>query len=282
MKLLVVTTREDRSRDRLTEEAGKKGLEATQLYYEDIDSEKLGPEGFNRYDFCILRDPYNTGEDYSGIFNAILSFFREEQVLDYSVFRDYPEYEDKLFQHRLLGGIMDMPRFRHFRTPEDVDVQEFPAVIKKRISSRGRGIFVIKNQGDLERFLKGRDIEEYFIEQQLAVSKDIRILLIGNEIVGAVERRVRIKDNHGYDGVGVKVTGEYEVPGDVQKKAMEISKRISSDFCGIDIVFDKEGKPHLLECNISPQFVAFERMLGVNAAGKLIDFIAARKHETST
>ena len=171
---------------------------------------------------------------------------------------------------------MRMPDFRHFTEPGRVDIDSFPVIAKKRISSRGRGIFIMNNQEDLDAFLKERNVSDYFFEQRISITKDIRVLLIDNEIMAAVERRVRIKDNQGFDGIGVKVTGEYNIPENLKDRFVGISRRSGSDFCGIDFVIDENGEEYLLEVNISPQFIALERALKINVAGRLMDFISGK------
>jgi hypothetical protein len=276
MKLLLVTTREDRSRDLLAEAAQKRGLDVTMLYYEDLDAGSLREEDFSGYDYAILRDPFNTGVSYLETLKKILSFLPEERVLDSGIIRDYMKFEDKLSQHRIFRGIARMPKFRHFSAPGEVRVNAFPVMLKKRISSRGKGIYIIRNQQELERFLSEHDIDDFLIEDVIGVEKDIRVLMIGREVAGAVYRRIRTKDNHGYEGIGVKVMGGFDVPGDIRKRAAEISEKIGSDFCGLDFAIDRSGNAWLMECNISPQFVAFENAMKSDAAGRLIDFMLSK------
>jgi hypothetical protein len=269
MKLLLATTREDRSRQRIFDEARERGLDVEMVYYEDLERGGVDKERLSGFDYLIPRDPYNIGQDLSQVMNELVSLFGEGKVLDHDVFTQHPEYEDKLFQHGLFGEVMDMPGTRE---PEEAG-GAFPVLFKKKISSRGRGIFIIREQEELDRFLKEKQPEDFFVENMISITRDVRILMIGNEIVGAVERRIRTKDNHGYQGIGVKVTGRFEVPEELKEKAREISKRSGSDFCGLDVVFDEQGKAWLLEVNISPQFVALERVLEENVAGKLIEHV---------
>ncbi|MCK4714987.1 MAG: ATP-grasp domain-containing protein [Candidatus Aenigmarchaeota archaeon] len=277
MKFLIATTREDRSRDLLAEAGRKRDLDVTMLYYEDLDAGNLRGEDFSGYDYAILRDPFNTGTSFLLVLEKILSFLPEDRILDCSIIRDYMTFEDKLSQHRIFSDIARMPKFRHFSTPGEVRVDAFPVILKKRISSRGRGIYIIKTQEELERFLSEHDIDDFLIEDIIDIDKDIRVLMIGREVAGAVYRRVRTKDNHGYEGIGVKVMGGFDVPEDIRKKAAEISEKTGSDFCGLDFAIDKSGSAWLMECNVSPQFVAFENAMKSDAAGRLIDFILSKK-----
>ena len=126
---------------------------------------------------------------------------------------------------------------------------------------------------EIRTFFEDRRVSDYFFEEYIHPKKDIRIIMIGNEIIGAVERRPRLKNNSGYRGVGVKVIGQCDITEDMKTDAIEISRTIRSDFCGIDFVVDENGRHYLLECNISPQFVSFERVSGINVAGKLMEYI---------
>ena len=271
MRLLIATTRKDKSCDRIMEECGKKNVEVTRVFYEELRLHELRPEKFREFDFCILRDPYNTGRDFSIYLRTIFRFVGS-RVLDCRTYERYPFYEDKLFQHILFRNVMKMPGFWYYNRVNEVDLI-YPKIVKKRIGSRGREIFVINSGNEMRKFFGERDVTDYFFEEYIGVEKDVRVIVINNEVIGAVERRVRLKNNNGYTGIGVKVTDRYDIPEDVCKKIIAVSKTIGSDFCGIDFVVDKEGMVYLLECNLSPQFVSLEHVLGINVAERLVEFI---------
>ena len=111
------------------------------------------------------------------------------------------------------------------------------------------------------------------------VKKDIRIIVINGNVIGAVERRRRIKISGNYRSIGVKVVKGYNPQEEMIEKAILVSRIIKSDFCGIDFAIDEKKRLYLLECNISPQFVSFERILNLNVAEKLIDFILTLHHQ---
>jgi glutathione synthase/RimK-type ligase-like ATP-grasp enzyme len=269
MKLLIVTTKKDLSCDKIIEEAKKKDIDILKIFYEELQLNDFKPEKFKEFDFCILRDPYNTGINYSIYFKKMLKFFGEHKSFDYRAYNKHPDYEDKLFQHNLFGNALKMPKLHSL-----IDkVKSFPIIIKKRVSSRGKNIFVIDTKEELEKFLSEYDITDYIIEEFLDVKKDLRIFLINNEIIGAVERKTRFKENGNYTGIGVKILDKYKPSEEIKKKAILVSKIIGSDFCGVDFIIGKNENNYLLECNISPQFVSSERILEVNIAEKIINFI---------
>lgn len=273
MNLLFVTTQEDISSNRIIEEAEKKGIKVSNLLYEKLHLHDLKPKEFRKFDFCILRDPYNTGTNFSVYLRTIASFFKSHQQMDYKTYKEYPFYEDKLFQHILFGNIFTMPKFYHYNTVNEIDIKSFPIVIKKRVSSRGKDVFILNIKREIDKFFSKNRIVDYLFEDYINIKKDIRVILIGNKVVGAVERKLRFKENMGYRGVGVKVLNKYELPEKIKKDAILTSKIIKSDFCGVDFLIDKDKKDYLLECNVSPQFVSSERVLGVNIAKEIVEFI---------
>ncbi len=278
MKLLIVTTRNDKSWRRISEEALKKNLSVSTLFYEDLRLHELNEEMFKEFDFCILRDPYNTGKDFSIFLRTIMSFFPKRHVLDYQTYKHHPFYEDKLFQHILFSKYVKMPMFRYFTKIDQIDIT-LPAIVKKRISSRGKEIYLLDSAKEVEEFARERNLSDYFFEEYMNVKKDIRIIVINGNVIGAVERRRRIKISGNYRSIGVKVVKGYNPQEEMIEKAILVSRIIKSDFCGIDFAIDEKKRLYLLECNISPQFVSFERILNLNVAEKLIDFILTLHHQ---
>ncbi len=273
MKILLATTRSDRSRFLIRGAAERKGLEPTMLYYEDMESPP-GKDELSEYGFSILRDPFNTGKSYLGLLEATLEKLDPDRVLDYHIMRHYLAHEDKLCQHELFEGAMDMPRHWHFRGPDEPGSGlPFPLVAKKRISSRGRGVFVLNSEDELRGLMEGRKIEDFIFEERIGIERDIRLLFIGGRLHGAVERRIREKNNKGFTGIGVKVKGEFMPSPGLEESVREAASRSGSDFCGIDVAIDRKGMPWLMECNVSPQFIALERVLQRDAAGSLMDLI---------
>lgn len=274
MNLLIVTTEKDRSCNRIIEEAEKRSIHTEKILYSELDPDRL-----KKFDFCIPRFPYPGGEDFSEELKKLLTIFKNEQMLDCRTYKRYPDYEDKLFQHRLFKDVQ-MPKFWYFNRVGELNVQ-FPALAKRRISGKCRDLFILNTKQDLMKFLKEREISEYIFEEVLDIEKDIRVIVLGDKIVGAVERSVRVKDRQGFKSFGVKIAKSYEPSEHIKEKALEISKRIGADFCGIDFVIDKNGKMYLIECNLTPEFVSSERVLDANIAGKLMDFVL-KKHQTKT
>ncbi len=267
MRVLIATTSKDNSAKAIAKRLAEKNMEAVIAHYGKL------PAG--DFDYYVLRDPYNEGKDLSLAFRKLFEKIGSDKVLDYKAITTFPEFEDKLFQHRLLSTKVPMLRFWSLPGLEYADFS-YPIVVKKRISSRGKEIFLIRSKAELEAFFHTRELEDYFFEEFYPAKKDIRVILIGGRVIGAVNRVVRQKPNQGFSGMGVKVR---EVHQTNQAEA-EIAKRcvleLGADFCGVDMLLGEDGQVKVLECNLSPQFISSEKLLKSDIAGHLASFILSK------
>lgn len=282
LKLLTIAGKADKSADRIVDEAKKKKIEALKIIYDDLPNSRL--EELRKFNFCILRDAYQIGARFPSYLKTIASFFRKSHFFNNKMYEKHPFYEgeqynspqDKLFQHLLFKDSIDMLNFWHHDSVKKVHVESFPIVVKKRIGERGKEVFILNTKKEVEKFFRRRNINDYFFEEYLDIKKDVRALVLNHKFIGAVERRIRFKDNQGYMGVGVKVIDKYDLPENVIKKSILASKIIGSNLCGLDFGMDRNNKYYMLESNISPWFNGFERVLGINVAEKILDFILER------
>lgn len=276
MNLLIATTKKDFAFNRLKEEAKKKNFSVEKILYKEIKT-RPKPNFFKKFDFCILRDPWNTGIDYSKYLFYIKDFFNKNSLLDFNTLDKFPRYEDKLFQNIFFSKHkIKMVQFSHFSNLKGLDTLKFPLIIKKRISSRGKAVFLVESKPFAKEFfkehIKDKPLKDYIFEEYIPLEKDYRIMIINNKLIGSVLRKINIHAGK-LKRVGVKVGVKINAPDEIKKMALKIAKLIECDFAGIDIFIGKDKKTHFGECNISPQFVSFEKNTKINVAGILMDFI---------
>jgi len=272
MNLLIATTKKDFSFNRLREEAVKKGFEVEKILYEEIKT-LPGYDFFKKFDFCILRDPYNLGIDLSKHLYYIKNFFDKNMLLDFNTLDKFPRYEDKLFQNIFFSEHnIKMAEFNHFTDVKDLDNLKFPLIIKKRISSRGKQVFLVRSKSLAKEFLKDKDIKDYIFEEYLPLEKDYRVIIVNNKIICGVLRKINIHTGR-INRIGVKIGFKTTLPDKIKKMASKVAKLIECDFTGIDVFMDKEKEAYFGECNISPQFTSLEKNTKINVAGILMEFI---------
>jgi len=275
MALYIFTTSKDFSVELIREEATKQSLDCFVYFYADLvfkrnilvykDKQSIQ---IGRKDRIILRDPYQEG-NFSLLLKKILKKFKGNILLDSQCLTSYPSYEDKLFQAKFFRkNKICIPKTCYGK--QISKISSFPIIVKKRISSRGKGNILLKNSKELNEFLNFRDIRQYIAQEYQKAETDYRILILKEKVLGIVNRKVKFKRDK---SIKVKVQkGLNKLPSQVTKDALKISKKLGADFVGIDVLLS-QGKYYFLEANLSPQFKGFVRATGINVAKKIIKLV---------
>lgn len=193
----------------------------------------------------------------------------------------------KTFQY-LAGKGIHMPNtimaplmFRGVEKEEEYLLQVekilgYPMVVKECYGSFGEQVYLVTNREELAAKRKELITVPHLYQQYIGYSKgkDIRIYIVGNEIVATMlrtsETDFRANINNG--GIGVA----YEPPTAFKLLALEVSKALGADFLGIDLLFEDEETPILCEVNSNAHIKAIQSCTGVNVAEKIISHIIAQ------
>lgn len=114
----------------------------------------------------------------------------------------------------------------------------YPYVLKSCSGHGGSQVFMINSYDDEERAIKeiGKD---KFVKQQCCtdLGKDVRVYIIGNEVVAAVLRTSRksFKSNYSLGGS----VSLYDLNESERKYVDVITKMLPMDFAAIDFIFNK-------------------------------------------
>jgi ribosomal protein S6--L-glutamate ligase len=165
----------------------------------------------------------------------------------------YRHIGDKIKQ-TLLFDLLDVP------TPETrlfygkqqklkiPDYFDFPCVGKMPIgSSKGEGVFLIKNKSDLEAYLSKTRIA--YIQQYIPMERDIRVVVLGKRIVHAYWKESAPGEFRTNVARGGKILLD-PVPEDILNLALDVAIRCSFDFVGLDLC-EHQGKILILEANMN-------------------------------
>jgi ribosomal protein S6--L-glutamate ligase len=153
------------------------------------------------------------------------------------------------------------------------EVGGLPAVLKLIRGTQGVGVMLASSiaelQGILSTFgtLGERIVLQEFVRE--AEGKDIRALVVGQQVVGAMQRRAKrgdFRSNIHRGGQGIAL----ELPGEYANAAIRASQLIGLDVAGVDMLESAQG-PKVLEVNSSPGFRGLERATGKDIAGEIID-----------
>ena len=150
----------------------------------------------------------------------------------------------------------------------------FPIMIKLMSGSGGMGVMYVENEAAMGSIIESMNIlkQEALVQEYVEnPGEDLRILVAGNEIIGAMkrvaapgEKRANIKAG----GHGIK----YVPTKEIAEISFKSAESIESKLCAIDIVEGKDG-PKVIEVNINPGIRGLTAATGTNIAKKIVDYV---------
>ncbi len=263
-KFLIATTSVDLSMPLLVQAAQGQGIDVVTVSFEDsleaVESSLMG----NNFELIYIRDPFNTGTYDDAHIKAVMELITASQPQSYYVdgTKTYADllFEDKHAQYQQLTEFMP-------KTEILTDTNQFIEgrhIIKKRISSRGRGVHFASEQ----HMYNG----DYIVQPYLPIAEEYRAVVVrGRVLPEAILRRSKTPEHP------IKGIKSVKIPSECSRFVSQISSKLPEfDLVGMDIMRTKDGKMYLLEANRSCQFNVYTRLTGVDVAGELVQALQER------
>jgi RimK family alpha-L-glutamate ligase len=193
--------------------------------------------------------------------------------------------KDKLRSSQILSRAgLAIPNTMMVRMPIDDGLVEknigFPCVVKVVTGSYGEGVYLCEKKRDYKKLMEFIDnignkktmiVQEYLNER---VGEDLRVLVIGGKVVGAMKRTAPEGDFRANITAGG--TGEnFPLTEEIEYLARETARALNLDIAGIDLLFDARGF-RVCEANSNPGFLGFEKYCGIDVADILTEYIKFR------
>ncbi|MFQ1699906.1 30S ribosomal protein S6--L-glutamate ligase [Loktanella agnita] len=191
---------------------------------------------------------------------------------------------DKLAAHQVLArNRIGMPATAFAASPKDTSnliglVGKAPLIIKLLESTQGKGVVLAETQKAADsvisafRNLRANFLVQHFVKE--ANGEDIRCLVIGGKVVGAIKRKAaegEFRSNLHQGGSAAKV----KISKEERETAVRAANALRLNFAGVDLLRGEDG-PKVLEVNSSPGLEGIEKATAANIAGKLFDEIEKR------
>ena len=142
----------------------------------------------------------------------------------------------------------------------------FPLVAKESFGSMGKGVYLISNRAELLSIMEQLKLTSHIFQEYLPYKKgtDIRVIVIGGRVVASMQRENKndFRSNIALGGVGKKI----ELSKEFKDTAEGVAKELGLDYCGIDLLYGKNGEPYICEVNSNAFFEEIEKITGVNVA----------------
>jgi ribosomal protein S6--L-glutamate ligase len=162
------------------------------------------------------------------------------------------------------------------------EVGGLPAIVKLIRGTQGVGVMIAQSEAELQGLLNTFSAldQDIVLQEFVAESKgrDIRALVVGDRVVGAMRRQARkgeFRSNIHRGGRGRPV----ELEPAWAKVAVKAAQVIGLEVAGVDMLESRDG-PKVMEINSSPGFEGLERATGIDVAGAIVEHAVdfARRH----
>ena len=227
------------------------------------------------YDFCIYWDK----DKY------ILTMLEKTGIPVYNPCRAILNCDDKMLTYIELADNdipipKTLPGLLCYSEEESVkestlDIAEtlgYPLIIKESFGSLGNELYLVNDRQELKSIMEKVKCRPHLIQEYIETSygRDVRVIVIGGEVVGGM---LRMSDHDFRSNIGSGGRGEvYELTPEMTDIAKRTAKVLGLDYCGIDMLFGKEG-PLICEVNSNAFFYTFEKITGINVAKRYVDHI---------
>ncbi|MCB5168196.1 lysine biosynthesis protein LysX [Streptomyces bambusae] len=158
----------------------------------------------------------------------------------------------------------------------------YPAVIKPLVGSWGRLVVPLHDRAGAEGVLEyaaalsGPQSHLGYVQELIEKpGRDIRVIVVGGQVLGAVYRTGEsLRTNVALGGQ----TRPCEVTPEIDKLSLQAAAAVGADIAGVDLIEDRDGRLLVLEVNHRVEFSGFQSALGdqVNVADHIIDHLLER------
>ena len=130
----------------------------------------------------------------------------------------------------------------------EVIEQEFgyPLVAKEIKNSMGRGVFLIKNRQELKSYIDNNSI--LYIQEKLPIDRDLRIVYVGNKVIGGYWRIA--KEGEFHNNIAKGASYDYNnIPSEAIDLVERVAVALDINHAGFDIAVVDDNF-YILEYNV--------------------------------
>jgi len=288
LRIAVLSREDNYSTRRLVEEGEARGhtvevIDTTRCY---MSINALAPEihydgkRLPRYDAVVPR----IGASITQYGTALLRQFETLGTYCINGSAGISASRDKLHAHQVLAGHkIGMPATAFAASPKDTKnlidiVGGAPMIVKLLESTQGKGVVLAETRKAAEsvitafRGLRANFLVQHFVKE--AAGEDIRCMVIGNKVVGAIKRTGAEGDFRSNLHLGGSAT-KVRISKEERDTAVRAARAFGLNMAGVDMLRSETG-PKVLEVNSSPGFEGIEKATDKNLVATLYDQIEHR------
>lgn len=218
---------------------------------------------------------------------AVVRQFEMMNVFSVNESQSIVRSRDKLRTMQILSRSgLGMPKTAFASHPGDIrqlidNIGGTPLVIKLLQGTQGIGVVLAETRkaakSVLEAFygLKANMLLQEFVQE--AKGADIRALVVGGKVIGAMKRQgpegeFRSNIHQGGTAAAVKLSAKE------RSTAVKAAKLLGLNVAGVDMLQSEKG-PLIMEVNSSPGLEGIENATNIDIASNIIEFIENNSHD---
>jgi len=150
----------------------------------------------------------------------------------------------------------------------------FPVILKATGGTRGIGTIKVESWENLVSTIDylHNTGQQFILREFIKNEGAARIVVLGNQVI-ATEFRDNLQDDFRVSGQQIKNYYQQNFDEESHMMAIAATRLANLECAGVDIVFDKDGKPYLLEINCPFNFIPTEEVTEVDIAAKMVEHL---------
>ncbi len=192
-------------------------------------------------------------------------------------------FQDKIRQKYVFDHYgIPTPQTQILRTNKDVidflEKTSYPFLVKDVWGYGGYGIEMIRSKKQGEEFLRKKRIPKkekntkkekfVYVQEVIDVVEEYRIITLGDKVLLSYGKKSDKFLKHVWRGAQIS----FDIDRKIIQKVKNWNKKLKLDWCGWDLIKDKDGSVYLLEINPIFGTKVLESQ-GVNLADHLLDYV---------
>jgi len=152
----------------------------------------------------------------------------------------------------------------------------YPVVVKQVSGRQGEGVILVEKKCNEQTVTREHlDKRKGLLVQRFippAGRQDIRVLVIGGKMVGAMELHPKKGDFRANYHLS-KESRPRDLTPELTRIALKAASAVGLEIAGVDLIVDKNGRVSVIEVNYSPGFKGLEAATGLDIAGRIVGYV---------
>lgn len=226
------------------------------------------------YDCLYLRGSYK----YSSLLYAVTELKKEECYLPVDA-NAHLIAHNKFLTHLNFSTDPSLKMPMTYYAPNITETKKFletlnyPIIMKFPSGTHGKGVIYTESFSSSSSMIDALDIfkQPVLIQDYVDIKSDIRVIVAGDEIVGAMKRTSQGEEVRANAHLGGGAENYTPTPK-IRDMALKAAKKIKAEICAIDLIESDYG-PLILEVNTSPGLQKITQATKVNVAERIVNHL---------